>query len=64
MTALITRTDPATATDYVDEDDGCPAGHHWRDALCARTRLETLPPLPELTEPRGAAPADERGGAT
>lgn len=44
MTAQIWRTDPATTADYRDDDDGCPPGNHQRDALCARTRLETLPP--------------------
>lgn len=55
MTATVIRTDPATAADYRDEDDGCDVGNHRRDALCARTRLETLPPLED---------PDDRGGAT
>jgi hypothetical protein len=53
MTAQIWRTDPATVTDYLDDDDGCQPGNHLRDELCARTRLETLP-----------AQEEERGGAT
>jgi hypothetical protein len=55
VTAQIWRADPATGLDYRD-DDCCEAGNHRRDELCARTRLETLPPA----EPE----PDERGGAT
>jgi hypothetical protein len=40
MTATITRT--TTGLPVADEDDGCPAGNHRRDALCARTRIDTL----------------------
>jgi hypothetical protein len=54
VTAIITRGDPATTLDYLDEDDGCDPGNHRRDELCARTRLETLPPLD----------GEDRGGAT
>lgn len=42
MTALIYREDDRHIT-VIDEDDGCPVGSHQRDALCARTRVETLP---------------------
>lgn len=44
MTAQVWRSDPATTLDYLDDDDGCEPGNHRRDALCARTRVETLPP--------------------
>lgn len=43
-----------------DEDDGCPAGNHTRNELCARTPLKSLPPL-DLPEPETQ---DDRGGPT
>lgn len=49
MTAIITRTDPTTTVDYRDEDDGCPVGSHYRDELCARTRI-AAPAEPEPDE--------------
>lgn len=56
MTAIITRTDPATTADYLDEDDGCEVGNHRRDELCGRTRLETLS--------AGEPEPHQHGGAT
>ncbi|MER7280396.1 hypothetical protein ABT369_38765 [Dactylosporangium sp. NPDC000244] len=56
MTAQVWRTDPATGLQRRDEDDGCKPGNHRRDALCARTRVETLP--------RDDQSEDDRGGAT
>lgn len=57
MTALMYRQ--AGEVTVIDEDDGCEPGNHRRDAPCARTRLDKLPPADE-PEPEG----DKRGEAT
>jgi hypothetical protein len=55
VTALVFRSDPNDPAVVVDEDDGCETGNHRRDELCARTRLEALPPLDQADGERGGA---------
>jgi hypothetical protein len=61
MTALVYRVDDRHVT-VIDEDDGCEAGNHRRDELCARTRLKTLPAwviCPDCNGDEGWMEADE-----